>query len=53
MKAEPFHVNALTPIVAPPFCVSKEIKKSPGVRRGSCGQPGLAGLVEGSAWLNS
>src|SRR5229473_2560727 len=38
-KVVPFHVKALTPIIAPPFCVSKEIRKSPGVRSGSCGQP--------------
>src|SRR5713226_6801678 len=51
-KVLPFHVKALTPITAPPNCVSKEIKKSPGVRSGSCGQLGT-GFVEGSAWLNS
>src|SRR5258708_9147571 len=51
-KVVPLHVKALTPIIAPPFCVSNEIKKSPGVRSGSCGQPGT-GFVEGSAWLNS
>src|SRR5260370_40748957 len=39
-KVVPFHVKALTPIIAPPFCVSKEIRKSPGVRSGSCGQTG-------------
>src|SRR5216683_2298139 len=51
-KVVPFHVKALTPITAPPNCVSNAIKKSPGVRSGSCGQPGT-GFVEGSAWLNS
>ena len=52
-NVDPFHRNAVTPIVAPPFCVSNEIRKSPGVRRGNCGQAALAGFVEGSAWLNS
>src|SRR6266849_5071657 len=52
-KVVPFHAKALALIIAPPFWVSKEIKKSPGVRRGSWRQLGLAGLVEGSAWLNS
>ena len=51
-KVVPFQVKALTPIIAPPFCVSKEIKKSPGIRSGNCGQPGT-GFVEGSVWLNS
>src|SRR5882672_9895133 len=49
----PFHVKALALIIEPPNCVSNETKKSPGVRRGNCGQPGAAGLVAGSAWLNS
>ncbi len=52
-KVVPFHVNAVTVIDAPPLLVSKETRKSPGVRRANCGQAGLAGLVEGSAWLNS
>src|SRR6266702_7799545 len=52
-KVVPFHAKALALIIAAPFWVSKEIKKSPGVRRGSWRQLGLAGLVEGSAWLNS
>src|SRR6266851_827890 len=38
-KVVPFHVKALTPITAPPNCVSNAIRKSPGVRSGSCGQP--------------
>src|SRR6266436_1464238 len=49
----PFHVKALALIILPPNCVSNETKKSPGVRRGSCGQPELAGLVAASSWLNS
>src|SRR2546426_12624504 len=52
-KEAPLHVKALTAILAPPFSVSYEIRRSPGVRRGSCWHLGLAGLVEGSAWLNS
>src|SRR5713101_3184668 len=52
-KVVPFHVKALTPMVAPPFCVSNDTRKSPAVRSGSCEHLGLAGLVEGSAWLNS
>ncbi len=39
-KVVPFQVKALTPIIAPPNCVSNAIRKSPGVRSGSCGQPG-------------
>ena len=53
MKPVPFQVNAVTVIDAPPLIVSKETIKSPGVRRGNCGQAALAGLLEGSAWLNS
>src|SRR5258708_28026506 len=34
-KVLPFHVKALTPITAPPNCVSNAIRKSPGVRSGS------------------
>src|SRR5438445_5807343 len=51
-KVVPFHVKALTPMTAPPNCVSNAIRKSPRVRTGSCGQPGT-GFVEGSAWWNS
>src|SRR6266567_8264957 len=53
VKVDPFHLNAVTTIDAPPFCVSNEIRKSPGVRRGNCGQAGLAGFDDGSNWLNS
>src|SRR6266446_6060697 len=52
-KVVPFHVKALALMMAPPNCVSNETKKSPDVRRGSCGQLGLAGLIAASAWLNS